>query len=361
MVNWNPYLESLCDTYAKWWEAYTVTDVIGQRVEVESAPLLDFMVRTIQPAREESSQKQEKPEILAVLVGLRKYAPDHVLLVGQPGSGKSTALTRLLLEEAKKCRGAEERQKIPVLVQLRYYRTSVLDLIRSFLKENDLLLDIAEIERLLFDQQFLLLVDGLNELPSEEARRDLMAFRRENAATLMIFTTRDLGVGGDLAIAKKLEMQPLTDSQMRDFVKRYLPEQGEQMLKQLGDRLREFGQTPLLLMMLCSVFRTTGNVPPNLGLVFRSFTQSYERQLRQDVPVTDESRRWWQLLLEHLALKMTQGRELTQLQVAISRKEVEEILTEFLEKEKFDKPRDRAAYQISPFPKTLLRFPPPLS
>jgi predicted NACHT family NTPase len=132
-------------------------------------------------------------------------------------------LTRLLLEEAEKCRGAEERQKIPVLVQLRYYRTSVLDLIRSFLKENDVLLDIAEIERLLFEKQFLLLVDGLNELPSEEARRDLIAFRRENAVTLMIFTTRDLGVGGDLAIAKKLEMQPLTNLQMRDFIKRYLP------------------------------------------------------------------------------------------------------------------------------------------
>lgn len=105
MVNWNPYLESLCTKYAYWWKAYTVTDVIGhQRVESESAPLLDFMVRTIQPAKEESSQKQEKTEILGVLAGLRKYAPDHVLLVGQPGSGKSTALTRLLLEEAEKVR-----------------------------------------------------------------------------------------------------------------------------------------------------------------------------------------------------------------------------------------------------------------
>ena len=97
MVNWNPYLESLCNTYAKWWEAYTVTDVIGhQSVEVASALLLDFMVRTIQPTkeessqtiqppREESSQKQEKTEILGVLEGLRKYASEHVLLVGRPG------------------------------------------------------------------------------------------------------------------------------------------------------------------------------------------------------------------------------------------------------------------------------------
>jgi hypothetical protein len=30
----------------------------------------------------------------------------------------------------------------------------------------------------------------------------------------MIFTTRDLGVGGDLDIAKKLEMQPLSEAQL---------------------------------------------------------------------------------------------------------------------------------------------------
>ena len=66
----------------------------------------------------------------------------------------------------------------------------------------------------------------------------------------MIFTTRDLGVGGDLGIEKKLQMQPLTETQMGDFVCGYLPEQGEELVKQLSGRLRELGETPLLLMML---------------------------------------------------------------------------------------------------------------
>ncbi len=233
-------------------------------------------------------------------------------------------------------------RRIPVLVQLRYYRTSISDLIRSFLKQHGLLLELPEIERLLFERQFLLLVDGLNELPSEEARRDLSRFRRENATTPMVFTTRDFGVGGDLDIGKKLEMLPLTESQMREFVNKYLPDGGEQMLRQLGKRLREFGQTPLPLMMLCSLFRATGKVPSNLGLVFRQFTQ----KLKQDAPVMDESRRWWQPLLQHLAFKMTQGHKQTQLQLAIPRQEAEEILTAFLRDEQFDKPRDRAISRL---------------
>ena len=96
------------------------------------------------------------------------YTPVHVLLVGKPGSGKSTALERLLWEEAQKGKQREPNQKIPVLVELRRYKTSVLNLIRDFLTRYNLDLNSIEIENLLFTGQFLLLVDGLNELPNDE-------------------------------------------------------------------------------------------------------------------------------------------------------------------------------------------------
>jgi hypothetical protein len=140
------------------------------------------MVQTVERDREEKGKGKEKIERLTVLEGLRKYASKHVLLVGRPGSGKSTALVRLLLEEAEKANltpqppslrgngeqdfalihgdekgkgeqvspllageGQGERStkehgnqpKIPVLVELRYYRTSILDLIQDFLQRHD--------------------------------------------------------------------------------------------------------------------------------------------------------------------------------------------------------------------------------
>ncbi|HEY9609840.1 MAG TPA: hypothetical protein V6C93_10780, partial [Allocoleopsis sp.] len=96
--------------------------------------------------------------------------------------------------------------------------------------------------------------------------------------------------------------------------------------------------------MLCSLFKAMGKVPPNLGLVFRQFAQSYYDKLKQDVPISDESRRWCQLMLQHLAWRMTQGREATELelQVAISRQEAEEILTAYLRNEGFAQPRNCA-------------------
>ena len=82
------------------------------------------------------------------------------------------------------------------------------------------MLDRATIETLLFEGQLLLLVDGLNELPLE-ARSQLSALRRDYRQVPMTFTTRDLSIGGDLGIEKKLEMQPLSEPQIQAFVRAY--------------------------------------------------------------------------------------------------------------------------------------------
>jgi predicted NACHT family NTPase len=108
----------------------------------------------------------------------------------------------------------------------------------------------------------------------------------------------------------------LTEVQMQAFVRAYIPGQAEAMLRQLRERLREFGQTPLLLWMLCGLLRQTGEIPENLGQVFRSFTQRYDRQLKSDVPI-ESDRAWWQPVLRQLAWVMMQGEKPTELRVAM--------------------------------------------
>ncbi|NES02185.1 MAG: NACHT domain-containing protein [Okeania sp. SIO2F4] len=374
---WTSYLESICREYAQWWEVYTLTDVAGKKSLQQRqniSPLLDLglMVQTV--AEEKQRERpEEKVERLTVLEGLRKYAPNHVLLVGRPGSGKSTALARLLLEEADKVRSGENGQ-IPILIELRYSQSSVLDRIQKFIHKHHptINIDKATLETWLRqgkclgvaeprDESFtphtshtsrtdvacnvpthtphtshtshtplLLLFDGFNEMASEAARQQVRMFRQDYPNTAMVFTTRDLSLGGDLGIEKRLEMQPLRSSQMQEFVCAYLPEQGEKLWQQLQGRLRELGETPMFLLMLCSVFGYNKVIPANLGLVFRSFTQSYRSRLKQDVPVDESSRRWWDRLLQELAWVMTNGESKTEIMVAISRQKAEEVLTEFL-------------------------------
>ena len=350
-ICFDSYLRSLVSAYQQWWRLYTLTDATGresQRVEREqTAPaFFDFglMVQTVDKEKVESQkekgeeEKKEKIERLPVLEGICKYAADHVLLVGRPGSGKSTALARLLLQEAENALSIA-RAKIPVLVELRYLpseanESSVCDRILAFMHKHDPALDIDEagIKHLLRQGRLLLLVDGVNELPSDRGRAQVNQFRELYQKTCpMIFTTRELSAGGDLGIAKRLEMQSLTEPQMQQFVMAYLPTQGERLLRQLSGRLREFGQTPLLLWMLCSLFQQSEQIPPNLGMVFRAFTVGYGDRIKQDVTLSKDSRAWWGRLLQYLAFKMTCGENLTELQVAISRQDAKQFLVEFLQ------------------------------
>lgn len=337
-IDFNHYLESLSEDerYKEWEDLYTPTDALDrQRLEQKKLRRrldISLTVQTIPPPqREGETPEKEKNERLKILEGLRKYAANHVLLVGKPGSGKSTALERLLWEEAQNGKQGELNYKIPVLVELRRYTTSVLDLIRNFLFEHKLNLNSEEIENLLFNGKFLLLVDGLNELSNESARRNLDDFRKQyRQFTPMIFTTRDLSVGGNLGIEKKLEMQPLTEAQMQQFVRAYLPENmADEMLRQLGERLRQLGETPLLLWMLCELFESDQKTPASLSALFRLFSGVYH-ELKRDIPIAEKLRHWQADLLQHLAFVMMQGDNSTELQLTISQQQAKNVLTIFL-------------------------------
>jgi HEAT repeat protein/DNA polymerase III delta prime subunit len=345
-IDFQPYLTAITTKYEKWWQFYTLTDAESkQRQSQDVTPIFDFglIVQRVKKEEPEPPQEEKEPEQrqekkverFSVLEGLRKYAEQQVLLVGRPGSGKSTALARLLLEEATTAltpspspnSGRGEFRKIPVLVELRYWQGSITQLILNAFTRHELPLTQAQLETVL--SRCLILFDGVNELPSEEARSQLADFRRNHPKVPMIFTTRDLSLGGDLGIEQKLEMQPLTPEQMQAFIQAYVPEQAEEMLRQLGERLREFGQTPLLLWMLCSLFQQTNEIPENLGLVFRFFTQGYERNLKQDV-VIESDRDWWKSVLQQLAWVMMRGETPTEFRVAIAREEAVQAIAQFL-------------------------------
>jgi HEAT repeat protein len=132
---------------------------------------------------------------------------------------------------------------------------------------------------------------------------------------------------------------------MRAFIRAYVPEQAEAMLRQLRDRLREFGQTPLLLCMLCEVFQQAPNnqLPSNLAGVFQAFTAMYEISsvrkhevalLKGDVrPLSD--RRLWKKALKALASVMMQGKTPVDFRVVIHRDEAERELSRIFPNEQF--------------------------
>src|SRR6476661_1452024 len=322
-VDFPKYLQSLVESYKEQQHLYTLTD-LQVEVRVEKPP----EERSQPPSAE--NKPETKIERLEVLAGIRKYVQQgKVLLVGKPGSGKSTVLQRFRWEWASEALNEGDRQ-IPVLVQLRSDR-SILEAICAEFRQARLRVSREEVDDLLLDGKLLLLLDGVNEMPSQKRRQDLQQFRDDNSDTPMIFTTRDLALGGSLGIEKKLEMCALTQPQMREFVHKHLPQHGDSLLRQLGDRLREIAETPLLLEMMCKVFKNSGKIPQSKGELFVEFDRQYE-EFKRGALVSDDFRRFKSEVLQQLAFVMLQGdsQRPTDGWVAISRDRAEGILEGWL-------------------------------
>ncbi|MBW4464718.1 MAG: HEAT repeat domain-containing protein [Pegethrix bostrychoides GSE-TBD4-15B] len=342
------YLEAICGdrSFQARRQSYVPTDLLDRQRQTNRQPFEqpDFFAEfaafdldlNVQTAREEKAkpgggepEKAEKVERLPVLEGIRKYAAEHVLLVGRPGSGKSTALERLLLQEAELAL-ENPQAPIPVLLKLRDGSTSVLDLLRLSLVNHDPSLATIDLAVMLAEGRFLLLWDGVNELPNDGALKELTELRQRYRQTPMIFTTRTLSMGSDLGIEKKLEMQPLSEPQMRQFTCTYLGnEKGNRLIGKLGQRLREFGETPLLLWMLCGVYAKAGKIPQNLGEVFRKFAEIYDDKKEFDQKVRSLQSRF----LQALAFAMMPQGDPKGLRLSIRKLEAEDLFAKLLEKE----------------------------
>src|SRR4028118_509639 len=315
------YLQSICSCsdYKQWWAHSVLTDTEREQSEPFD---FDLRVKEVKPqqARETPSENPPDPNPpLPVIKALHQYVAgtSHILLVGRPGAGKTKTLLRYLLELAKQALD-DPSAKIPILVQLKDYKVSsddysgIVHLIRKDLEESwELSLKLEEIQRYLFkDRIFLLLVDGLNELPaSQEARKDIRQFRDRchKRQIPIVFVTRGLGYR-DLGVGTQLEIQPISPADRQRFLEERVSLGNRQKLQGWLDRARQSDYTPFVMWMLATVCQQVNSSSQlesfSLGEAFREFVRLYQDRLYEEGRVSDDDCEEWASRLEHLASEM---------------------------------------------------------
>ena len=258
------------------------------------------------------SGERKKRETVDVIAGLRKYAAGHVLLLGKPGAGKSTAFKRFLMDEARECLRDASRP-IPVLLELRRlgakdafdgHDVTLLKLIMEWLELAGVVSE-QQVRTLLRNRRLLLLLDGLNEMPTSIRLAD---FRAQFIDTPMIVSSRD--VVTEIGIATKLHLLPLNDTQAKGLATNRLGSESvaRQMLDGLPAHLHDFTECPLLLNMLCSVYQKSQSIPQNRGALFRQFTHDEYAKHKPSGTVTTRENTFFDFcdeVLQEVAFLMT--------------------------------------------------------
>ena len=240
--------------------------------------------------RQRECEDQEKR--LALDVAKEKQ---YLMVLGHPGSGKTTFLRKVGLEALKGKKGEYNRNHlcIPVFLELRdkeLLDNGKVNLLKAIADEfNNCGLPEYEkcTEELLQQGKLLIILDGLDEVPSEH----LSAMTREIRNLLDKYSDNRFIASCRIAAYRNFDsfrrfcdvsIADFDDQQVEIFIQKWFEshdqvEWGQKCWQDLSNDsykgTKELTKTPLLLTLICILYRKTGQFPLNR-------TSLYEKTLR---------------------------------------------------------------------------------
>ena len=221
---------------------------------------------------------------------LSQIQSDRVVLLGAPGVGKTTLMSYLAVIIAQKHPEqlglSRNTDWLPILIRMRdfarYPDLSILDYVKQFAEKTLSVksLPVGFFEYWLEDGRALILLDGLDEVPEEVKRYDVVRqienflgqFHRNRA----IITSRPAGYKRDFFKTEEFphyQLQAFDDEKIEEFINRWydsrVPDKAEairrkdSLRKALADneRIKLLAINPLLLTIIALIHRYQALLP----------------------------------------------------------------------------------------------------
>ena len=211
----------------------------------------------------------------------------YLMVLGNPGAGKSTFLRRLGLEVFKGEAGRFQAQCIPVLIELKQFNTEQkVDLIAAIAEEFTHFGFPSSPEfatKALEAGKLLVLLDGLDEVPNQYTNSVMNAIdnlvtrydQNRFIASCRIAAYRS-NFKHDFNV---IELADFDDKQIKQFITNWFSTDLDQesstadkcweTLKQENNQAaKELAQTPLLLTFLCLVYNRKQSFPPTRSRLY---------------------------------------------------------------------------------------------
>jgi formylglycine-generating enzyme required for sulfatase activity len=212
------------------------------------------------------------------------------VLLGPPGSGKTTSLERLAWQMSIRRIDGQAKAKIPILLRLGDYTLDegVVQWVSKTLRqqwESELLS--RNLDRLLADGEVLLLFDALNQLPVKDYDKRIVQLKeflgKLADGNRVVITCRVLDYEPDFG-PQRVEILPLDAPRIRHLFELYLgTRRGEHLFQEvMKAKLLALAQIPYFALMISFVYlRNKTTLPRNQGRLLEAFiTTLFDREAR---------------------------------------------------------------------------------
>ncbi len=271
-----------------------------------------------------------------------------LMVLGKPGSGKSTFLRHIAIAC---CKGEFLPDYIPIFIELKNINASNFNLFNEIAQEFELDNE-EETKKLLKNGEVLILLDGLDEVPSQfrqTVQNNIGQFSQEYYQNRFILTCRTQTTEYRLSNFEYIEVADFNSEQVEFFVNNWFsttnenPEEKNQLTIQFIEKLRspenkqiaELAVTPILLSLVCWAFSELRQFPSkrsdlykegiNLLLAKWDETKGIRRdsgsQIYREMPPTDR-----QKLLSHIAARKFEEQQYT----LFEESEIKNYIAEYL-------------------------------
>jgi energy-coupling factor transporter ATP-binding protein EcfA2 len=210
----------------------------------------------------------------------------YLMVLGQPGAGKSTFLRQMGLEALKGKRGGYQHDSLPIFIELKNLTSSEIEIEKVIIEEFKCCGFPASeqfIAKALEQGKMLILLDGLDELPTvkkNEVMSQIDNFVDRYHKNRFILSGRTAAYPNNFKQFINVKIADYDDSQIQQFIANWFesevarqPEIGQKCWELLQKpeyaAAKELARTPLLLSFLCLTYHRSQNLPNNRSLLYK--------------------------------------------------------------------------------------------